>query len=104
MKVYANFWLNDEDESSIPIEMENLTAPPFKVGDRIHLDIDDLVPKDYNQYKPETSKRMIDDNNALKKQFHLKTIEIIKVAHYARFNTVRGGSMTYEYHCKIVEE
>jgi hypothetical protein len=104
MKIHANFWLDDEDETSIPMSMYDLTAPPFKVGDRITLSVDDLVPKDYNSYKPDVAKRFIEDNNAAREMFNFKTIEIVRVGNYARFNTVRDGSLTYEYHCKFVEE
>jgi hypothetical protein len=104
MKIQATFWLNDEDETSIPMNMYDLSCPPFKVGDQIHIDIEDLHPRDYNTLKPERAKLFQENNSALKDLLRLKTIEVVKMNHYARFNTINSGTMTYEYHCKIVEE
>lgn len=103
MKMQAHFFLDDENETSI-MSMYDLTSAPFNVGDKISLDIEELYPNDVSGYKPEVRMRMIKDNNELRQQFRHKTIEILRRGNYARFNTHKAGTMTFEYHCKIVED
>lgn len=114
MKISASFWLKFinycdgenpiSDELQIPMDMYNLTAIPFKVGDQINLNIDDLYPAQLNEYKEEHKHKLVKDNVELRNLLHLKKIEIISANNYARFNNLNDGHLKVEYFCRIVDE
>lgn len=102
MKINANFYTIGEDT---PIfTMYELSAIPFKVGDEINLDVEDLFPIDYSGYKEEIRIKMVENNTELRNQFDRKTIKIVSRRHYARYNNLRAGTMTIEYHCEILPD
>jgi hypothetical protein len=103
MKITANLYMDDESETPI-FSMYDLSAVPFNVGDEIHLSVEDLYPAQYNKYREDTREKFINDNTELRKTFDLTTIQITKLGRYVRFTTLNEGSMTLEYHCKIVKD
>lgn len=103
MKITANLYTDDESETPI-FSMYDLTAVPFNVGDEIHLNVEELYPAQYNKYRPETRDKFIEDNKELRKTFDLTTIQVTKVGRYVRITNLNEGSMTLEYHCKIVKD
>lgn len=115
MKMYAQFWLKSRDNSETKIfTMEDLVAIPFKVGDEIHLSIDMLSPADRLEFTDsklefktlnQTYKDKLKiDNDEHRELFHHKTIKIVSVKNYARFNVVNDGFMTIEYFCEFLPE
>ena len=98
-----HFYLNNEEETQI-MSMYDAAVEPFKEGDRIRLDVDDLVPKDVSGLAPEIAREFQLNNNELRNLFRLKTIEIVRLNRYARFNKMNDAIITIEYHCEIVED
>jgi len=104
MKITACFWLIGADDTETEIfSMYDLNCIPFKVGDKISLDIDELYPADYSKFLPHVQDHMITKNAEARKLFHRRDIIIFRVGNYARFNTINDGRMTIEYHCTFVE-
>ncbi len=93
MKIQANFYTNEEET---PIfSMYDLSAIPFKVGDKINLEVEDLYPVDYNIFKEDVQIKMLENSKEHRSLFNRKTIKIVN-------STLRAGTMTIEYHCEIL--
>jgi len=100
MNVY--FYIDNEEETEI-MSMYDVPVEPFKVGDRIHLTVDELYPKDLEKFtKPSTQKAMMVKNSELWELFERNTIQIKRMGRYARFNTLNEAKITIEYHCLLI--
>lgn len=100
MKIIANFY-TIEDETPI-FSMYDLSSIPFTVGDEINLDVDELYPIDYTKFRVDVQKNMIENADEHRKMFNRKMIKIVSKRHYARFNNLKTGTMTIEYHCELL--
>jgi len=105
VKINATVWLCEKDDHiHIPMALDDLAAPPFKIGDVIHLDVEELYPKDYEKYKPTLQERMIKNNDDMMRLLNRKSVVITEVHISTRFNTLNTGRLTYEYYCIFTEE
>jgi hypothetical protein len=98
-----HFYLNDEEETPIT-SMYDLKSNPFSVGDIVHLNVEELVPMDYNKYKPKFANKMIEDNEGLESKFGRKKVKLLEEGKYIRFKIMEEAKLTIEYHCEIIED
>lgn len=96
-----HFYLNNEEETQIT-SFYDMASNPFNVGDIVNLDVDELYPADYNQYKDERRKIMSDDNKELKKLFKRKKVKIVREGKWVEFKVVKAPKLVIEYHCDFV--
>lgn len=97
-----HFYLNNEEETEITT-MYDMQSNPFAVGDIVHLDVEDLFPSDYNEYKESFQKTLIKDNEELIGKFRRKKIKIVREGKYMQFKVINKTKLIIEYHCEIVE-
>lgn len=100
----AYFYLNNEDETEI-FTLYDIPVAPYDEGDTINLSVDDLHPVDFSIKIDEEHpvyKKTYENNNQLKKNFHLKEIKIVRKKEYCKFNAIKIKSLVVEYHCEIV--
>lgn len=98
-----HFYLNNEEETQITT-MYDMVSNPFKIGDVVNLDIDDLLPCDSNYLTNQEQKNKLKkDNEALRDLFHLKSVKIVKEGKYMRFMITSETKLTIEYHCDLIE-
>ena len=99
----VHFYIDNEEETPI-MDMYDVLVEPFKVGDHIKLSVDELVPKDLDDYKNNMDLyyKTLNDNKELRERFNLQTIEITRMGRYARFNHLSEAKITIEYHCILV--
>lgn len=100
MHIY--FYLENEEETGIT-SFHNLVSNPFKVGDEISLEVDELSPKDLSTFREELRIGYTTDNNNLSKKFRLKTIRIVRERKFMRFNLLHEPKLTIEYHCELID-
>lgn len=95
------FYLNNEEETQIT-SFYDMQSNPFKVGDIIHLNVEELYPIDYNQYKEDFKVKMINDNKELEKLFKRKEVKIVKEGKWVEFKVAKEPKLVIEYHCEFV--
>jgi len=98
-----HFYLDNEEETQIT-SMYDLYSNPFKIGDELSLDVEELYPIDYDKYRHEVKVKMINDNTELEKQFKRKKVKLIKEKKYVRFKVASEAKLTIEYHCILIED
>jgi hypothetical protein len=98
-----HLYLNNEEETQI-FSLYDQPSNPFKLGDVLRLDVEDLFPKDIEKYPISTARSLIDANNELIVQFKLKSVKLVREGKYIRFNNLGVKNLTIEYHCEFVEE
>jgi len=98
-----HFYIDNEEETPI-MDMHDVAVEPFKVGDIINLTVDELFPKDLDKYKNnmELYYKTLNENKELRALFHLNTIQIKRMARYARFDNMNEAVITIEYHCILL--
>lgn len=95
------FYLNNEEETQIT-SFYDMQSNPFKVGDIVHLNVEELYPVDYNQYKEDFKIKMINDNKELEKRFKRKEVKIVKESKWVDFKVTKPPKLVIEYHCEFV--
>lgn len=95
------FYLNNEEETQIT-SFYDMQSNPFKVGDIVHLNVEELYPVDYNQYKEDFKIKMINDNKELEKLFKRKDVKIVKEGKWVEFKVAKEPKLVIEYHCEFV--
>lgn len=98
-----HFYLDNEEGTKIT-SMYDLPSNPFKIGDEIYLDVEELYPIDYNKYKHEVKVQMINDNVELDKLFNRKKVKIVREGKFVNFNIVKEAKLTIEYYCVYLED
>ena len=97
------FYLNNEEETQIT-SFYDMQSNPFKVGDIVHLNVEELYPVDYNQYKEDFKIKMINDNKELEKLFKRKDVKIVKEDKWVEFKVAKEPKLVIEYHCEFVSQ
>ncbi len=98
----THFYLNNEQETPIT-SLYDLESNPFKLGDIIHLDVEELYHVGYNKYKEDFRNKMIKDNEELEKTFRRKKVKLVKEGKYMKFNIIDKTRLTIEYHCDLID-
>jgi hypothetical protein len=93
-----HFYLDNEEETQIT-SMYDLTSNPFKIGDEISLDVEELYPVDYNKFKEDYRIKIISDNKELEAKFKRKKVKIVREGKYVDLKFTREAKLTIEYHC-----
>lgn len=97
-----HFYLDTEDETPIT-SFYNLASNPFKIGDELSLDVEELYPNDYNKFTKEIQEERINNNSELQSLFGRKKVKIIKEGKYVRFKLSSEPKLTIEYHCVFLD-
>lgn len=102
MKITINFYLDDGLGTRITT-FYDASSNPFKEGDKIRLDINELTPADYSKYNLKMQENLIEENEKLIKTFRLKSILLKREIKYMRFDSSKDHNLTIDYYCDIVE-
>jgi hypothetical protein len=97
-----HFYLDNEEETPIT-SMYDLASNPFKIGDEILLDVEELYPVDYNEFKKDYQLKMINDNKELEAIFKRKKVKLVREGKYVSFKVAKEAKLTIEYHCVYSE-
>lgn len=97
----VHFYIDNEEETPI-MDMYDVPIEPFKVGDRIHLSVEEIYPKEMEGYKDSLRKKMLEYNKELEELFNHNIIQIKRMGKYARFNQLNEAKITIEYHCILL--
>jgi hypothetical protein len=97
-----HFYLDDMGETLIT-SFYDIPSNPFKIGDIIYLDVEDIFPVDYNKYKKYVANQFKIANDESIEKFHQKRIQLISEKKYMRFNILKESQLVIEYHCALVE-
>lgn len=100
----VHFYIDNEEETPI-MDMYDVAVEPFKVGDRIHLEVEELLPKDLEMFeKASARKGLMIRNSELWELFNRNKvqIQIKRIGRYARFNVLNETKITIEYHCLLI--
>jgi hypothetical protein len=101
MKIY--FYLNNEEHTPITSFVE-LKTNPFKIGDSIHLKVDEMSPDEYNKYEGKFKLNMIKNQHEIVETFNYKTIQIISESKFVRVMSNKEPLLTIEYFCDIINQ
>jgi hypothetical protein len=93
-----HFYLNNTDGTQIT-SMYNLSSNPFKIGDEISLEVEELYPVDYNKFGKDLQIKLLNSNAEFEKKFRLKKVKLIREGKYMKFNVLKESILTIEYHC-----
>lgn len=89
-------YLNDETHITT---LYDKNSNPFKVGDIVHLSVDELAPKDFTNFNDKGINVLKEINENLKDKFHLKSIKLIRENKYLE---LEKSKLIIEYFCEIV--
>ena len=95
-----NIHLYLEDDTEI-VSFYDMTSNPFKLGDVLHLDVDDMFPKDLEKYPAHLHNSLKEKHQTLYNTFRLKRVEIIREWKGIRI-TFNEPKITIEYYCKLI--
>ena len=98
-----HFYLDNEEETQIT-SMYDLASNPFKIGDEISLDVDEIYPADYNKFKEDYQIKMINDNKELEAKFKRKKVKLVREGKYVNFKVAKEAKLTIEYQCDYSED
>ena len=98
-----HFYLDNEEETQIT-SMYDLASNPFKIGDEISLNVEELYPIDYDKYRHEVKVKMINVNAELEKKFKRKKVKLVREGKYVNFKVTKEAKLTIEYHCVYSED
>ena len=76
-----------------------MVSNPFALVDEINLNVSELYPADYKDYKQEYKEKMILDNEELKKLFKRKKVKIVKEGKWVDIKVAKAPNLVIEYHC-----
>jgi hypothetical protein len=95
-----HFYLDNEEQTPIT-SFYDMVSNPFKVGDEISLDVEELNPTKYANRQDLIAAGMLKDNKELINKFRLKDIVVLRENKYIYFNIVNEGKITIEYFCRF---
>lgn len=99
MNIY--FYVNNEEGTHITT-FYDMVYNPFKVGDEISLEVEELYPADYSKFKEVNQIILINKNKEQEELFNRKKIRLIKEGKYIKFKFVGENRLTIEYHCELL--
>ena len=79
-----------------------MASNPFNVGDIVNMNVEELYPVDYNQYKDEMKIKMIEDNKELEKLFRRTKVKIVREGKWIEFKVAKDPKLVIEFHCEFV--
>ena len=94
------FYLNNEEETHI-YSMCDMISNPFKIGDTIKLSVGDITPVKLQNYTPEFTKKLTEENKQKRSMLHKKEIKIVRECKYI---DIENDIFTIEYHCVFVSK
>jgi hypothetical protein len=100
-KMHIHLYLNNEEETQIT-SFYDMTSIPFCVGDIVNLNVEELYPDDYKQYKDEMRVKMIEDNKELEKLFRRTKVKIVREGKWVEFKVANAPKLVIEFHCEFV--
>ncbi|MCP4664861.1 MAG: hypothetical protein GY849_00725 [Deltaproteobacteria bacterium] len=98
-----HLYLNNEEETEITT-MFDMQSNPFKIGDILHLNVEELYPNDYKKYKEDFQRTLIQSNKELEQNFRRKTVKLVKVYNSLEFKVMKKPRLTIDYYCEFIDE
>lgn len=103
MKTFSiSFWIDGEEQIEV-FTLYEMASNPFKVGDIISLNVDWLVPKDYQPFSPERQQVVKAKNEWQTNTFNHKKLRLITEGKYVRFNDFMQDHLNIEYFCQLLD-
>ncbi len=96
------FYLSGEEEERNIATFYDMVSNPFALGDEINLNVSELYPADYKDYKQEYKEKMILDNEELEKLFKRKKVKIVKEGKWVDIKVAKAPNLVIEYHCEFI--
>lgn len=96
-----HFYLNNNAETPITT-FYDVESNPFKVGDVIQLDVDEIYPIEIKTYKDSVINKIYDDQRSLEELFRHKEIKIVRENKYVNIKMLKESRITIEYHCELI--
>jgi len=97
-----HFYLDDDTDTKIE-SFFDIVSNPFKVGDTISFEIDDIVPADFKNIPESRRNNITIENNLLREMLRFKKVQIVREGKYVRTNVLKEPFLTIEYHCVILD-
>ena len=88
------FYLSDDTEV---FTLHEMVSNPFKVGDYIHLQVNEVPPK----YELANSVKNFKEK---REKFHLKRVKLIKESKFVDINFIEDDEITISYECKLIDD
>ncbi|MFW5847521.1 MAG: hypothetical protein ACOCVF_01195 [bacterium] len=96
-----DLYIRDENNNEQHIHtFHDQVSNPFKVGDIIHLTVEEHPPKYYENFSYELKKSINREEEEKKKTFHLKDVKLYEEGKYLE---ITKGDLIIEYLCKFVD-
>lgn len=96
-----HFYLNNEEATPL-VSFLDVQSNPFKLNDVMHLDVEELVPAEYDGYNEDFKKNIINNNLELAKIFDRKKVKLVTEGKYVKFNVISDSRLDIEYYCEFV--
>tara|TARA_R110000824_G_scaffold105368_2_gene249274 strand:- start:1793 stop:2137 length:345 start_codon:yes stop_codon:yes gene_type:complete len=100
--INVSVWVEIDGVEEDIFTMYDVYANPFKLGDVIHVNVEEFFPRDLERYKKVVKESFTKTNNERIKKFHLKEVELIKEGKYIRTKGLDKPRLNIEYFGKFV--
>tara|TARA_R110000796_G_scaffold59568_2_gene137414 strand:+ start:3112 stop:3456 length:345 start_codon:yes stop_codon:yes gene_type:complete len=100
--INVSVWVEIDGVEEDIFTMYDVYANPFKLGDVIHVNVEEFYPRDLEKYNEEFREKLTKTNNERRKNFHLKEVELIKERKYIRTELLDKPRLNIEYFGKFV--
>ena len=94
------FYLNNSEETEI-FAMHDMQSNPYKLGDDVHISVDDIYPCDVDKFKKNIQEKFYKESEELRNKFNHKCIKLIREGKYITNSLIKPAILTIEYHCEI---
>jgi hypothetical protein len=75
---------------------------PFHIEDVIYLNVEELYPAEYSQYKEHFQLQLLNNNDELSNRFNLKKIKLIREEKYLNIKIAHKPKLTIDYYCEFI--
>jgi hypothetical protein len=99
MTIY--FYLTDYEQTNIAV-FSNMVSNPFNVGDVISLCVNNITPKEIDEFSEDTKNEILEKINELENQFNFKSIKIIKETKQIDINFLQESEINIYYLCTFI--
>jgi hypothetical protein len=100
-KVNVSVWVEINGEQEEVIRLYDVYSNPFKVGDVLHIDVEELYPIDIKDYKPEHQANFQKENTRRRELFGRKKIRLVREGKYVHTKLLNKDRVEIEYFAKF---
>ena len=86
------------------VRFYDMVSNPFKIGDVISLDVNELYPIELEKYNNELQVSFSEKVSEVSKKYRHKKIKLIEEEKYVTINLLKKSIINIEYFCEFIDK